>query len=292
MADPRFENIVCTGGSGRLGRTVVNVLNGRCNLTVLDLRPPEQDVAYIETDITDNAALRQAFAGQEAVVHLAAVPNPRTTTHEATFLTNVMGTWSVLDAAQEAGVRRVVIASSDSVTGLHYNPKGWRPQYLPIDEEHPLRPSETYSLSKHVTENIARSYSYRGKLEILVIRPTHIVFEQEWPELEARGADVNNYHLWSYVEPIDVAEAISLCFGHPEGTYNTFFISAADTLCQRPTLEIVADRFGHLPKLRRPELYQTQPHAAVFDIQRARKVLGFEPQSDWRKLFSKVAENN
>lgn len=288
MTAPRFDKVVCTGGSGRLGRTVVDVLRDRCDVTVLDLRPPEQEVPYVEADITDHAALVRAFAGQEAVIHLAAVPNPRTTTPEATFRTNVMGTWAVLDAAQEAGVRRVVVTSSDAATGLHYNPKDWGPQYLPIDEAHPLRPSENYSLSKQVTENVARAYAHGGKLEVMVIRPTHVVFEQEWPELRDRGADVDNYHLWSYVEPVDVAEAMSLCLGRPDGAYDTFFISAADTLSDRPTLEMFEERFGPLPEVRRPDLYRDRPNAAIWDITRAREVLGYEPRSDWRRLFAKV----
>ncbi len=78
-------------------------------------------------------------------------------------------------------MRRVVVASSDSVVGFHYNPPDWKPQYLPIDERHPLCPTEFYSLSKQVTETICRSYAQRGRLEVVVIRPTHIVFPARVP---------------------------------------------------------------------------------------------------------------
>lgn len=281
----RFEKVVCTGGSGRLGRYVTEDLAARCALTVLDLKAPHRtDVRHIEASITDFAALRRAFAGQDAVVHLAAIPNPRSAPADVTFHTNVQGTWNVLQAAEEAGVRRVVVASSDAALGLHYNPPGYGPQYLPIDEDHPLRPVEFYSLSKEVTEAICRSYANRGKLEVLAIRPTHIVFPPEYPELRARGADVQNYHIWTYVAPEDVAQGFRRALEVAKAPYQAFYISAADGLNTRPTLEMLRERYGTLPPVRRPEYFRANPVASLLDITRARDVLGYEPTIDWRTM--------
>src|SRR6185295_7755121 len=161
--DVRYDKVLVTGGCGRLGRYVVDDLRARCSLTVLDIAGP----ADVAADITDYAALRQAFAGQDAVVHLAAIPNPRTAPADVTFQVNVQGTWAVLQAAEDCGVKRVVVASSDALLGIYYNLADWRPQYLPIDEDHPLRPVDFYSLSKECTETIGRSYSHRGKVEVI-----------------------------------------------------------------------------------------------------------------------------
>jgi UDP-glucose 4-epimerase len=286
MMASRFEKVVCTGGSGRLGRHVVSLLSESCRVTVLDAAPPVATDAFIQADVTEIGALRRAFAGQDAVVHLAAIPNPRTAPPEVTFRTNVEGTFAVLQAAEEAGVRRVVVASSDSVVGFHYNPADWKPQYLPIDERHPLCPTEFYSLSKQVTETICQSYASRGRLEVVVIRPTHIVFPPEYPELEARGGDLMNYHLWTYVAPEDVARGFQLALALPEVRYEAFFISAADGLNTRPTLEVVRERYGFLPEIRRPEIYERLPTASVLDGSRAREVLGFEPSRDWRQMLA------
>ena len=280
----KVDKVICTGGSGRLGRYIVDLLKNDCDLTVVDVKEPEASVAFQKVDVVDYERLKQTFAGQEAVVHLAAIPNPRTAPADVTFRINVQGTWSVLQAAEDAGVKRVVVASSDAALGLHYNPPGWQPQYLPIDEDHPLRPIEFYSLSKEIVENICRSYANRGKLEVLAIRPTHIVFPPEYPELEARGRDVENYHLWTYVAPEDVAQGFQRCLSVDQAPYQAFFISAANGLNTRPTLDLVRERYSDMPEIRNPAYYENDPMASLLDITRAREVLGFEPEIDWRQM--------
>lgn len=282
----RFDRVMVTGGSGRLGQHVVDLLADRCAVSVIDLRPPGASVPFTPADVTDYAALLAAFKGQDAVIHLAAVPNPRTAPADVTFRTNVQGTFAVLQAAEDAGVRRVVVASSDSAVGLHYNPPDWAPQYLPIDEQHPMRPIDFYGLSKQVTETICQSYAHRGRLEVVVIRPTHIVFPKEYPELGARGSDVQNYHLWDYVAPEDVARAFALALDLPEIRFDLFFASAADGLNTRPTLEMVRERYGFLPEIKKPEVYERLPPASVIDIGHARKRLGFAPAIDWRQMLA------
>ncbi len=277
-----YRKIVVTGGSGRLGRFVVERLKDKYEVTVIDVRPSDvPGVRHANVDITDLEGLKKAFAGIDAVIHLAAVPNPRTSTPEICFRVNTQGTWTVLQAAEDAGVKRVVVASSDSATGLHFNPKDWAPQYLPVDEKHPLRPSEVYSLTKEITESISRCFAARGKLEVIDIRPGHIVFEPEYPEIGDRGSDVQNYHLWGYVAPQDVAQGFQLALEHPDGSYDCFFIGAADGLNTRPTLEMIKERFGKVPEVRR-DVYEANPTAGVFDITHAREKLGYEPQYTWR----------
>jgi len=283
-AGVRFGKVACTGGSGRLGGHVIGQLEGACDLTVIDLAPPSAPVAFAEVDVTDYGGMKRALAGHDAVIHLAAIPNPRTAPADETFRTNVQGTFAVLQAAEDSGVRRVIVASSDSVVGFHYNPPDWSPHYFPIDEAHPLRPTEFYSLSKRVTEAIAESFAQRGRMEVVVIRPTHIVFPPEYPELSARGSDLQNYHVWTYVSPEDVARAFRLALAVAEVRFDTFFISAADGLNTRPTLELVRERYGRLPEIRKPEVYERLPTASILDTTRARRVLGFEPTSDWRRM--------
>jgi UDP-glucose 4-epimerase len=283
----RYQKILVTGGFGRLGRYVTDTLSKRCDLTVLDLTPgQDSEIDVIEADVTNYNALKEAFKSQEAVVHLAAIPNPRTAPADVTFQINVQGTWAVLQAAEDCGVKRVVVASSDAVLGLHYNPPGWGPQYLPIDEDHPLRPIDFYSLSKECTESICRAYANRGKLEVIVLRPTHIVFPPEFPELEARGADVQNYHLWTYIAPEDVAQGFCCALDSSDGGHAAYFITAKDGLNTRPTIELLRERYGVLPRVRDAAYFERDPCAPILDGSRACDRLGFEPKINWCDLVA------
>lgn len=283
----KAERVAVTGGSGRLGRRIIERFRGEADVTSVDVRPSDEDVRFVQADARDFNAVEAALAGHDAVVHLAAVPDPRSAPGDVTFSTNVNATWNVLQAAENAGVRRVVVASSDAATGLLYNPN-WTPQYLPVDEDHPVQPTDFYGLSKKVTEDICRAYTYRGKLEVVIIRPTLIAFPWVLPELAARGADVDNHHIWSYVDPEDVAQGFYLAMGLDDLTHDTFFISATNCLGARPTLEMMEERLGRLPEVRKPEVYERDPYASVIDTARARSVLGYQPKSDWRRLFAQV----
>lgn len=292
-----YENVAVTGGTGLLGSHVMRRLHGRAALTAIDIKPPHESDrnlgTFIDASITDYDAMRSAFTGKDAVVHLAAIPNPREATAGVTFNTNVQGAWTVLQAAEDAGVRRVVVASSDSVFGFSFNPPDWPPQFLPVDETHPIRPTEFYSLSKKVTEAIAESYAARKKLEVLAIRPSHIVFPRGYPEIGKRGADVQNYHFWSWVAPEDVAQAFDLVLNmKPYRGYDVFTIAAADGMNARPTLEMAQERWSDMPAVRRPEIYRDNPTAGVLDITKAREKLGYEPKVDRAALLAKAGASD
>ena len=286
------NKVICTGGAGRLGQHVARRLAPKCALTIVDLaRPQDADLAeipFVTADIRRLDALRNAFEGHDSLVHLAAIPNPRTASPEVTFEINVQGAWSVLQAAEDVGIKRVVVASSDSVFGLSYNPPDWPPQFLPVDETHPVRPSEFYSLSKHVTETIAESFAARGQLEIIALRPVHVVFPAEYPELEARGSDPQNYHFWTFVAPEDVAQAFDLALHADYQGYEVFTIAGADGLNTRPTLEMATAQWGTLPEVRQPELYRNSPCASVMDISKARRRLGYDPQVTWQQMVQQM----
>lgn len=289
-----FEAVAVTGGAGLLGSHVMRRLHGRCRLTAVDIKPPHPSDAalgeFVEASVTDYQAMRRAFAGRDAVIHLAAIPNPREAPAEATFNNNVQGTWAVLQAAEDAGVKRVVVCSSDSVFGLSFNPPDWPPQFLPVDETHPTRPTEFYSLSKKVTETIAESFAARRQLEVLAIRPSHIIFPRGYPEVERRGADVQNYHFWSWVAPEDVAQGFDLALNMKRyAGYDLFTITAADGLNTRPTLEMAQERWGKLPEVRRPQIYRDNPTASILDITKARDKLGYAPLVDRAALRAKAA---
>ena len=280
-----FKNLLVTGGSGRLGRYVVREFAPRTALTVLDRAPCPEAVPSIEADVLDLDAVRKAMAGRDAVCHLAAIDIGRPAEPEQYFGVNVMGTWNVLQAAHEAGVANVVLASSISATGLDEFRPEFPPEYLPVDEAHPMKPMRAYSVSKLVIEEAARSFARRGGMRIMCLRPMWVAFPSSMAELVRRADDPAFRWLFYYVTPEDTARAFRLALERAGGpAFDAAIVTAGDTCATGPVLEAMARVFGALPPVRDPARYAADPRAALFDGTHAREAIGFEPSSDWRAL--------
>ena len=277
--------VLVTGASGRLGRRIVALLAKTHEVTSFDVKAVDSAARHrIEGDILDFDAVKRAMRGQDAVIHMAAALVAHKLPDEKLVQTNVMGTWHVFAAAAEAGVRRVVHTSSETATGVVFADPSRPPHYLPVDEDHPLHPSEPYGMSKAMSEEIAKMFALRGGMTVTVIRPTLVATETIAPKLDALSTDPKNIDLWGWADPEDVAEAYRLALGRSGDPYDVFFISAPNTLSDTPTLDLLHAYYGKLPKVQQPEFYKRDPHAGVFSIQRAEERLGFKPHRDWRKL--------
>jgi UDP-glucose 4-epimerase len=279
------QTILVTGGSGHLGSAIMRALGGGARPVAFDLKPPQGDVNFIAGSVLSLADLEGAMKGVDALVHVAAIPNPRDRPAEIVFDTNVRGTWNAFHAAQRAGVKKAVLISSECATGLCYQKAEFPPDYLPIDEAYPLRPAEVYGLSKQAAEAVAASFARTG-MDVTVLRPLFILFPHHYDEIAGR-ADLWHRDLWGWVEPDDVAAAVRLALAKVTG-FEIFFIGAPNTLAPEPTLDLVARRFGKAIEIRRPELYREDPHAALFDIAKAQTLLGYAPSADWRRHLARA----
>lgn len=297
----RFERVTVTGGSGLLGRFVVDELLDQCELSVLDIKPPRQKVLFRETDILDLEATRSALTGQNAVIHLAGIDEGNDFSDQQYFATNVLGTWNLLHAAEAAGVQKIVVASSTAVYGLG---RERMPEYLPVDEAHPQRPTSTYALSKQVIEVQCRSYAERAGLAIVCLRPTLIVRpereaailaqldladpDSDPPPAPAASVDAAPYGalsvLRSYVRSRDAARAFRLALSYEGEAFEVFNLGAADGIGHEDTLARLRRVYGRLPEIRDPEHYRANPFASVLDSSRARERLGWEPRGDWDSI--------
>lgn len=167
--------ILVTGGMGEVGRPTVEwlVAHGH-DVRVLDLRVPEPipGADCRVGDITDFDALREHLVGIEGVVHLAAYRHPSMAPNPEMFRVNCLGTMNVFRAAVDAGVRCVVCASSINALGYNFGitfPEG-QLQYFPIDEAHPTFPTDPYSFSKHVIEDIGAYFWRREGIPSVFLR--------------------------------------------------------------------------------------------------------------------------
>ncbi len=299
----RYEKVVVTGGSGLLGRFVVGELIDRCAVTVLDIAPPKQDVAFVRADILDLPAVGSALAGQDAVIHLAGIDDGKAERNKDYFETNVQGAWNVFHAAEVAGVRQIVAASSTAALGLGSDRM---PDYLPIDEDHPLYTTGTYGLTKQVIETVARQYARRGRLRAVCLRPTLIVRPEMEPAYLAQLAldDPDRdppagfgaaggvtpcgalSATRSYVRSRDAARCFRLALDYDGEDFGLFNVSALDSIGRVETLTRMAAVYGRRPQLRDAGLYAKDPCASVLSISRTADALGWMPDGDWRAIVA------
>ena len=278
-------NILVTGGLGKVGRWVVAELIDASaskiahHVTVLDraVGPGRGPVKYLMGDIQDLGQVMEAMIGADAVIHLAAIHNPNIATAPLVYQTNVLGTFNVHHAAHRLGCKRVVSASSNAIVGWSYSDR-FEPDYLPIDEDHPLRPDDVYGLTKEIGETIAHSYARKG-VETVILRPSGVVTPEELTELKkAGGRKPVAFQACSYIDARDLAVAFRLAIEKPLANGTTVFVVADDSNVAEPLCDL-------LPRLRPSigekarSLTGTQP---AYSNARAKALLGWQPHFSWR----------
>jgi UDP-glucose 4-epimerase len=303
----KFEKVVVTGGSGKLGGYVVRELRTVCQVTVLDLEPPEdRSVSFETVDILDLAGLSAALRGHDAVIHLGAINQPVPKPMEVFFRTNVVGTWNVLMAAEGAGLRRCVVCSSDAPLGGETLWSEPALHYLPADEDHPLHTTTTYALTKEIAETLGLHFARRASMTVSCLRPALIAFPDMYEtivvavENETRIDETRGQYDYrrdtpghqpvgstrGYVRPDDAARAFRLALETNNcRAFDCFFVAAADTFEPMPTLDYVRRRYGALPEIRKPLLYESNPRAGLLDISRAMERLEWMPTGNWPSLL-------
>ncbi|WP_308797263.1 NAD-dependent epimerase/dehydratase family protein [Agromyces silvae] len=278
--------IIVTGGSGKLGRTVVRTLHDEGHEVVNLDRAGERGRVVI-VDLSDAGQVLDAIsgideqhAGVDAIVHLAAVPAPGLMSDVATFHNNMLSTFNVLQGARRAGVRRVVTASSETVLGLPFDVP---PPYIPVDED-VTRPESTYSLVKHLEEQLAEHLvRWDPELSITALRFSNVMDPEDYAAFPAFDADARarKWNLWGYVDARDGAQAVSRALATAKPGFERYVIAAADTVMSRPNAELVAEVFPGVEV--RGEL---GVHDTMLSIDKARRELGYEPAFSWRDHVS------
>lgn len=275
--------IAVTGGSGKLGRTVVRTLREEGHEVVnLDQQGDRESVTRV--DLTDFGQVIDAIAGVDdrhsgvdAVVHLGAIPAPGIVSDVATFHNNMLSTFNVFQAARRLGITRIVSASSETVLGLPFDVP---PPYIPVDEEYAARPESTYSLVKHLEEQMAvELVRWHPELSITALRFSNVMDPADYAAFPSFDADatLRKWNLWSYIDARDGAQAVSRALAGARPGFERYIIAAADTVMTRPNAELVAEVFPGVPV--RGDLGVND---TMLSIDKARRLLGFEPQYSWR----------
>jgi nucleoside-diphosphate-sugar epimerase len=279
------KTVLVTGGSGKAGKWVIEHLLEHGYQVINADQKTSPLVRTYHVDLTD---LGQAFGvmeGKDAVIHLAAIPWPGEHTAEVVFRNNVMSTFNVLQAACVLGVKKVVLAGSESALGFPFMFRRFSPQYLPIDEEHPLLAQDAYGLSKIVLEELAKGFVRRSPdMSIISLRLSYILQPQDYAaELEAAWQDEqrNDFNLWAYVDSRDTANACRLALEYSQPGFEAFYIAAPDTLMKQPTLELVQRYYPGVERIAEGFGGRMSP----LDCRKAERLLGFRAQYTWQDVL-------
>ncbi len=280
--------IAVTGGSGKLGRAVVSHLaeSGYRVVNLDRVGTPGQDAKFIRVELSDFgqvfAALHSvddAYESIDAVVHLAAIPAPGLTTNAVTFTNNITSTYNVFSAARALGIRRVVWASSETVLGLPMTAED-PPPYLPVDEEYHPRPNSAYSLAKTLEEEMAGQFCrWDPGLTMVGLRFSNVMNPEDYPAFADFQDDPTKrqWNAWGYIDARDGALAVRLALEAELTGMEVFVIANADTVMHTSSAELAATGFPQTPV--RKELVGNE---TLLSIDKARRILRFEPRHSWR----------
>lgn len=275
--------IALTGSSGKLGTVVARELRAAGHDVIgLDVRG-ERGPGFVQVELTDYGQVIDALAGVndqhrgfDAVVHLGAIPAPGIRSDIATFHNNMTSTFNVFWAAVRLGIRRIVYASSETVLGLPFDVP---PPYIPVDEEYAPRPESVYSLVKTLEERLATELvRWHPDLSVTALRFSNVMVPEDYAEFPFDAdARTRKWNLWGYIDARDGAQAVERALQTAPAGFDTFIIAAADTVMTRPNAELVAEVFPDTPA--QGDLGE---NTTLLSIDKARRLLGYDPQHSWR----------
>lgn len=275
------RRLLVTGAAGKLGTVVTaRFVKAGAEVVAVDRVAPSAvaaGVTPVVVDLTDASAVRAAIVGCDAVIHVAKYGGPSDTDQ---FAVNTSATYNVLAAAAAEGVGHAVISSSVCAYGTTFAKRPFSPVYAPVDEDHPLTPQDSYSLSKVVDEATARAFVDGYGMNVVALR-FHWLAELDEvraaaARLAAAGEPAMSRDLWCYTEVNDAARACELGLGVTDG-FHALNICATDSLSDVPTEQLLA-RFHPDTEIRRP----IEGTASAWSTRRAREVLNFVPEHSWR----------
>jgi nucleoside-diphosphate-sugar epimerase len=288
--------VLFTGGSGKAGRHVVPVLRdaGHQILNV-DLVPLNAvGVPDLIADITDLGQVYSAMRSHigmdsletglgaqvfDAVVHFAAVPRILLAPDSETYRVNTMSTYNVIEAAAKMGVKKIIIASSETTYGVCFSEGQTDPAYLPLDEDYDVNPMDSYGASKVVNEVTARAFARRFGIDIYALRIGNVMEPHDYaafPDYAANPAQRRRI-AFSYIDARDLGQMVDLCLAKNGLGYQAFNVSNDNNSVPQPNSHLLAEFFPNVPLKR-----AVSEDEALFSSAKAKAVLGFAPKFNFR----------
>lgn len=291
------KRIVFTGGTGKAGKHAVpHLLSKGYSVLNVDLKPLNlPGVNTLIADLTDSGqafnALSQHFgfegyetgkvpSAPDAVVHFAAIPRVMIEPDNATFTANVVSTYNVIEAAMKLGVRKVIVASSETTYGVCFAEGDKDYHSFPLEEDYDSDPMDSYGLSKVVNEKTARAFAMRYGADIYALRIGNVIEPHEYsmfPAFQAKPMS-RKRNAWSYIDARDLGEIVHLCI-EKDGLGYQVFNAVNDTITLNTPTRAFLEKACPNVKITRAMGEFEGP----LSNRKIREVLGFREAHNWRQ---------
>jgi len=220
----------------------------------------------------------------DAVVHFAAVPRILINPDNETFRVNTMGTYNVIEAAAKLGIKKIIIASSETTYGICFSDGETNPYVLPLEEDYKVDPMDSYGLSKVVNEETARSFQRRFDIDIYALRIGNVIepheYEENFPHY-FENPEVRRRNAFCYIDARDLGQIVDLCLQKDGLGYQVFNAGNDNNSAVIPSKELAEQFFSGVPMSR-----ELGEHEALYSNRKIREVLGFEEQHNWKKYVN------
>ena len=294
------KRVVFTGGTGKAGRHALpHLLSKGYEILNVDLKPFDHPgVDTLIADLTDSGQVFNALTTHftrdgyksgkppsppDAVVHFAAIPRVRIEPDNETFRNNTISTYNVIEAAAKLGVRKIIIASSETTYGVCFAEGDKDFHSFPLDESYDVDPMDSYGLSKVVNEKTARAFAMRYGIDIYALRIANVIEPHEYDRFTGFLADPpsRKRNAWSYIDARDLGEIVHLGI-QKDGLGFQVFNAVNDTIVANlPTPEFLNRYSPGVPFTR-----ELGEHEAPLSNKKAREVLGFKEAHNWREYVA------
>jgi nucleoside-diphosphate-sugar epimerase len=291
------KRVMFTGGSGKAGKHAVqHLIDHGYQVLNIDTKPlANPKVRTLITDITDEGQVFNAFTSYmglhefdasltpqppDAVVHFAAIPRIMITPDNEVFRINVMGTYNVIDTAVKLGIKKIIVASSETTYGVIFANEPRDPTHFPLEEDYDVNPMDSYALSKVINEQTARAFQQRNNSDIYALRIGNVIEPHEYEMFPKFFADpgFRKKIAWSYIDARDLGEIVRLAIEKDGLGYQVFNAANDDCSSDLPTAELLKRFYPNVPVKRELGEYET-----LLSNRKVREMLGFKAQHSWRR---------
>lgn len=274
--------ILITGAAGLIGKEVTKgIVAAGHDVLATDLVKDDLSSAqkFVVGDLLSADFISQLDFHCDAIVHLGSIPRPGIASDETVLHNNVIGTYHVFASAVEKNVPLVIYASSLSIYGFAWS-SGTSPDYVPVDEKHPLYHFESYALSKEVNERSADMWANRSETAFVGLRFPHTHTHSTFAEMAQKMREGDKATLeqgakifWAYLDLRDAVNGILTVIQKGAKGSKTYNFAAPDTYASKPTREMMAE-FHPTSKI----ISSISGYGSIIDCSEWNADFGYQPQ--------------